>query len=108
AAAAPKAPAPSDGNSDWAALDVQVCVDAAAGSIITNNPWTLVGSDNRSYEPSGVGYNQFPVPGYPFGEQKLAAGECVRGWIVFPVTKGAKIVAARYSIQAGITRWTTA
>lgn len=95
-ASAPEAPLPQDPGNHWVSLDVQVCNNSAADSYATTNPWTLRDSDNRNYDSSSVGYNQFPNPQYAWGEVPLPAGECLRGWITFPVLDGASLMTARY------------
>lgn len=66
---------------------------------ITNDPWSLIGNDSGSYDPSNIGYAQFPQPQYPFGEHPVSAGECVRGWIVLDVLRSVAITKIRYSVQ---------
>lgn len=95
-ASAPDAPLPQDPGNHWVSLDVQVCNNSTTDSYATTNPWTLRDSDNRSYDSSSVGYNQFPNPQYAWGEVPLIAGECLRGWITFPVLDGAVLTTARY------------
>ncbi|OWV13594.1 hypothetical protein [Micromonospora wenchangensis] len=85
----------------WAAIDVKVCAlksDAAPNGIsVSNGPWTLVYADDSQIEASSVGYNQFPEPGYPFGEKTLAPSRCVRGWITFGVPGKQRPVAVEYA-----------
>lgn len=72
----------------WGAADVKVCAlknTQFEGITVSNDPWKLVYADDTQMEPSSIGYNQFPEPGYPFGERDLRAGRCVRGWVTFPV-----------------------
>lgn len=95
-ASAPEAPLPQDPGNHWVSLDVQVCNTSATDGYATTNPWTLRDSDNRNYDSSSVGYNQFPNPQYAWGEVPLIAGECLRGWITFPVLDGATLTTARY------------
>jgi hypothetical protein len=109
--AAPDAPAPDVANREWQAIDVKVCVDLAKASV-SNGPWTLIGADAGLYTPSGIGYGGFPQPAYPFGEQVVTRGQCVRGWIVFDVTRSVTIKQVEYSVadendNPVIARWST-
>lgn len=96
--AATGAPPPQDPSRKWEAIDVKVC--SAVGGSVSNQPWSLVGSEAGSYNPSSTGYNQFPEPQYPFGDRAVNKGECVRGWIVFDVLRTAVITKIRYSVQS--------
>lgn len=93
--AAPDAPPPQSADAKWAAADIEVCVKQ--GGTIGMTPWSLVGADNGRYEVSSTGYSQFPTPAYPFGEAQLAAGECVRGWLVFVMPQSGTIAFVRYA-----------
>jgi hypothetical protein len=109
--AAPDAPAPDVANREWQAIDVKVCVDQAK-AIVSDEPWSLIGADAGLYTPSSIGYGQFPQPAYPFGEQAVTRGQCVRGWIVFDVTRSVKIKQIEYSVtderdDPVIARWST-
>lgn len=95
-ASAPEAPLPQDAGNHWVSLDVQVCNTSATDGYATTNPWTLRDGENRSYGSSSIGYNQFPNPQYAWGEVPVVAGECLRGWITFPVLDGATLTTARY------------
>lgn len=93
----------------WGAADVKVCATKASpGIIVTNGPWTLAYADDSQIEASSTGYQQFPQPGYPFGEKSLAAGRCIRGWITFPVPGGKRPVAVEYAPEGEpvAPRWT--
>ncbi|WDM42537.1 hypothetical protein KV395_04300 [Microbacterium luteolum] len=95
-ASAPEAPLPQQASSHWVSIDVQVCNNTADDGSASTAPWTLRDSDSRSYESSSTGYNQFPNPQYAWGDVDLFAGECLRGWITFPVLDGATLTNVRY------------
>jgi len=84
---------------EWGAADVRVCAtkDANPKNYITNSSWTLVYADDTVIEPSSTGYQQFPLPEYPWGEEPLVPGRCVRGWITYPVPKGKRPVFVQWS-----------
>ncbi len=96
----------------WAAIDVKVCAlrsDAAPDGIsVSDGPWTLVYDDDSQIEASSVGYSQFPEPGYPFGDKRLAPGRCVRGWITYGVPGKQRPVAVEYAPEGEpvAPRWT--
>jgi hypothetical protein len=92
----------------WDAIDVKVCVTDK--STLSWVPWDLVGTDDGLYGGSDLEYNQFPQPAYPDGDQPVAGGQCVRGWIVFPVKTSAVIKQVQYSLNDGndvtVVHWT--
>jgi hypothetical protein len=90
------APPPESAGTEWVAIDVQVCYGAGATPYDSNSSWVLVDSKNGNYQPSSTGYSQFPSPQFPFGDVPVVQGRCVRGWIVYPVTSGAKLVNVAY------------
>jgi hypothetical protein len=47
--------------------------------------------------PSHTGYSGFPMPEYPWGDQQVSAGQCVRGWIVFPVNGATRPTQVQYA-----------
>lgn len=67
----------------WAAVDIKACLKKGETGI-TRYPWALAYADGARIEPSGVTYDDFPKPEYPY-EARLKAGECVRGKTVFAV-----------------------
>lgn len=93
---APDAPAPDSAGTKWVAADVETCNPDVAGAEITNSPWRLIDDRSRQFEPSSLGYNQFPQPSYGFGDTPIAPGQCIRGWIVFVVAKDAKLTTVLY------------
>ena len=87
---------PSQAGYEWGAADVQVCaVHDEIG--VSHGPWALVYADNTTIEPSSIGYQQFPLPEYPWDEKKLQPGRCVRGWITFPAPKGKRPTMVEYT-----------
>ncbi|MEV5970133.1 hypothetical protein [Streptomyces sp. NPDC051921] len=79
---------------EWAALEVKVCLvkgSVAAGT----NSWQLATADGVRYRP------QFFPAGGPKPEfvdgSKLAAGDCLRGNIMFAVPKGTRPGTAVYA-----------
>lgn len=90
------APLPQGSPSHWSSVEVEVCNNTAEDGYASSSPWTLRDSDSRSHEPSSVGYNQFPSPQYAWGDAPLFAGDCLRGWITFPVLDGVTVEMVRY------------
>lgn len=93
----------------WGAADVRVCATKTAPEpiLVSNGPWALVYADDTTAEASSVGYQQFPKPGYPFGEKIVPQGRCVRGWITFPVPAKLRPVAIEYAPEGELmpVRW---
>ncbi|MGW4478031.1 hypothetical protein [Rhodococcus triatomae] len=108
-AAAPDAPAPPGGG-HWAAAEVRTCVDTAPSQTTVNwSPWSVLDTTDGRYPASDLTYNQFPLPEYPFGSEPVNVGECVRGWVVFPVADGAVINRVRYAPnESVVTTWNVA
>ncbi|MGN7947490.1 DUF4352 domain-containing protein [Microbacterium sp. 22215] len=107
-ASAPEAPLPEASGNHWVSIDVQVCNNSDEDSYATTNPWALRDAESRSFDSSSTGYSQFPNPQYAWGEVDLPAGECVRGWITFPVLDDVTLTTARYVSPATNERvdWT--
>lgn len=114
--AATDAPQPDDSGYPaglvWGALDVRVCVpdrppsevypdeDFAAeddGYTVSTQPWALTYEDGSVVASSHTLYTQFPQPEYPDG-LPVGLGQCVRGWIVFPVPEDAAPVGVQYAL----------
>jgi hypothetical protein len=83
----------------WGAIDVKVCISKTftGEAYVNTNPWTLAYADDTQIESSSVGYQQFPEPEYPWGDKRVAAGRCIRGWITFPVPAKPRPVAVEYA-----------
>lgn len=91
--AAPNAPAPEAANTEWAAIEVEVCAGTVpAGAFVSGQFWHLRDANNGQYDRSSVGYLQFPEPQFPM-QQPVSGGECFRGWIVFSVSIGVPLTA---------------
>lgn len=108
-AAAPDASPPPSG-SHWTAAEVRTCVESGPTPVNVDwTPWTASDTTDGRYPSSSVTYNQFPLPQYPFSSEQLNVGECVRGWIVFPVADDATIDRIRYAPSAAIgATWSVA
>ncbi|MET8508799.1 DUF4352 domain-containing protein [Streptomyces sp. NPDC004787] len=82
--------APGD---EWAALEVKVC--SVKGNITVNSAsWQLATSDGVRYQPQFASGG--PKPEFADGS-KLAAGDCLRGNIMFAVPKGTRPATAVYA-----------
>ena len=88
------APRPDQRGYTWAGIDVKVCSHIEA--IVNMLPWSLVYADDTRAESSSVGYRQFPLPSYAWGDTPLHVGRCLRGWIVFPVPAKTRPVMVEY------------
>jgi hypothetical protein len=100
---ATKAPKPEQEGFEWGAADVEVCSKIAG--YLNNLSWTLVYADHTRIEASSVGYQQFPLPEYPTGDTDITAGQCIRGWITYPVPAGKRPVSVHYQPQSFQADW---
>lgn len=93
----------------WGALDVRVCVPDYRHDdgdwYITTTPWSLMYDDGSLVGSSHTGYNGFPEPAYPWGDQVVAPGQCVRGWIVFPVPGDDRPEGVHYTGGDSVLQW---
>jgi len=81
---AQSAPPPEQAGYVWASADVKVC-SVYRTLTVSHLPWLLVYPDATVIEPSSTGYRQFQQPEFPWGDQHLDAGRCMRGWITYAV-----------------------
>lgn len=100
---AAKAPKPDQDGFEWAAADVEVCAKEAG--FLNNSVWVLIYADHTRFEPSSVGYRQFPEPEYPWADTDVTAGQCVRGWITFAVPAGQRPVTVHYQPDGFQADW---
>ncbi|GIJ43926.1 hypothetical protein Val02_08120 [Virgisporangium aliadipatigenens] len=91
-----KPPTPKTAGHQFAAIDVRTCNRTTSlVQVIDTKPFTLVFGDTSTVAAYGFDNPAFPQPAYP-REHSLAAGTCVRGWIVFDVPNS-RPSAVRYS-----------
>jgi hypothetical protein len=83
----------------WAGADVQVCVVRTAifDVTVSQGPWLLLLADGPGTAASPAPADAVPQPAYPTDHRRVHPGECVRGWIAFPVPAGGRPVAVQYS-----------
>jgi hypothetical protein len=92
------APKPVSGG-HWVGADVQLCVKRApAGNPFYASWSSWAGSDAMfgNYPASSLTYSQFPTPTYPVSDP-VATGDCVRGWVLFPVGDGVTVTTVKYT-----------
>lgn len=96
---------PDGPGNHWAAARIRTCwtgeVAGVTGDVLSVSwlPWSLVDSqDGRwsSFE-SGTVPDNWLQPVYPEGDELLRKGECVTGWVQFPVDDGVKVTEIRYA-----------
>jgi hypothetical protein len=92
----------------WAAADTEFCAPRSQGLTVNDRLWTLVYADNTRAEASGTGYDNFPKPGFPFGDVPLTPGGCVRGWITNAVRPDVRPTAVVITQAAAQPRWLVA
>ncbi|MGY2019417.1 hypothetical protein [Nocardia gipuzkoensis] len=101
--AAPGAPKPPGGG-HWAAADVKTCLDKTdVPFTVSWDVWSVTDANYGSYRASNLTYNQFPRPLYPFSEETVAVGDCVRGSILFPVPDGVTVTRVKYAPNKNVT-----
>jgi hypothetical protein len=93
----------------WAAVKVRTCwTKKIAGNAdnkitVTWAPWSLVDSENGRWSAfeSGFTPDKWLTPTYPMDEEDgvLRMGECVVGWMEFPVDNGVKITHVRRTVE---------
>ena len=88
--------------SRWATAKVRSCTNAGTQPHTAGaRDWLLLDANGGRYPASSTGYEDFPRPQYPFGSEDVPAGECVEGWVVFPVAEGVTIDRVRYAPTSG-------
>ena len=83
----------------WGAADVQVCVVRTAifDVTVSQGPWQVLLSDGSALTPKLAGDSRAPQPGYPTDHRRVAPGQCIRGWLVFPAPANGRPVAVQYT-----------
>jgi hypothetical protein len=90
----------------WGRVEVKVCSTRGDDVTVSQNPWSLAFSDGTRAEVTGLGGGDFPKPEYAPTETLLQAGDCIRGGIMFPVSKGQRPARIVYSGGTKPTSWT--
>jgi hypothetical protein len=86
---------PSGGH--WVGADVQTCLkESRTNFTVSWGDWSVSDAGNGQYQASPDRLSEFPTPQYPFATEPLAVGECVRGWVVFPVAFGVQVTSVKY------------
>ena len=81
---------------------VQGCSIGSDPIEFSSYPWTLATADGSTFEPMGTFYGNDPVPQYP-SQRVVAAGQCVKGWILYELPAGTAITTIRYSNSSSDT-----
>jgi len=99
-------PRPMDGG-HWAGAEVRTCSVSAESKLkVSWSQWLLRDTEDGRHERSKISWETFPLPEYPFAPQRVEAGECVQGWVVFPVPDTVEISRVEYSPNDSIrARW---
>jgi hypothetical protein len=99
---AQQATAPPSGG-HWVGADVQACLkDSRTAFTVSWGDWSVSDSGNGQYQASTDRLSEFPTPQFPFASEPLAVGECVRGWVAFPVAFGVQITTVKYKPEGRI------
>lgn len=88
----------------WAGVDVEVCVPTELPADLEGEPiyvsnyvWSLLYENGAIVDPSSTGYSGFLEPEYPWGDQLVSPGQCVRGWITYAVEGGQRPTKVQYA-----------
>ena len=84
----------------WVGADIETCLikKSLYSRTLTVgwSDWSVSDAQNGQYISSDKPYSGFPTPQYPFSNEPIVEGECVRGWVLFPVAKGTTITKVKY------------
>ncbi|MFI2426522.1 DUF4352 domain-containing protein [Streptomyces sp. NPDC018955] len=80
----------------WAVLDVKVCNTGGDPIQTSPLPWSLAYEGGVRVDSAGMNAGDLPKPLYPM-DAKVAAGDCVRGNIVFQVPEEGRPERVLYS-----------
>jgi hypothetical protein len=93
---AQNAPPPASGG-HWVGADVETCVKTSPRPFAINfSDWSAADDSSGRYPATGEFHAEFPTPQYPLVSEVLADGECIRGWVFFPVSFGVQVNTVKY------------
>lgn len=64
----------------------------------STSPWTAAAADGSTFTVMSIFYRDDPTPQYP-NQQAVAAGQCVKGWLLFEIPAGITIDTIRYAVE---------
>ena len=91
-------PTPAIGG-HWVGADIGTCLkmsDYGRKLTVGWSDWSVSDAQNGQYTSSDKRYSGFPTPQYPFSNETIVEGECVRGWVLFPVANRTTITKVKY------------
>ena len=92
-------PTPASGG-HWVGADIETCLKKQSlysrTLTVGWSDWSVSDAQNGQYISSDKPYSGFPTPQYPFSDEPIVEGECVRGWVLFPVAKRTTITKVKY------------
>ena len=92
-------PTPASGG-HWVGADIETCLKKQSlysrTLTVGWSDWSVSDAQNGQYISSDKPYSGFPTPQYPFSDEPIVEGECVRGWVLFPVAKRTIITKVKY------------
>jgi hypothetical protein len=93
---AQNAPPPASGG-HWVGADVETCVKTSPRPFsVSFSDWSAADDSSGRYPATGEFHPEFPTPQYPLTPEVLAEGECIRGWVFFPVSFGVAVNTVKY------------
>jgi hypothetical protein len=92
----------------WGSAKVSVCTLSTAKQNVSVDwkTWSLRYDDNSIVQAAQAEDPGFPQPAYPFTSHPLANGQCVQGWITFPVPKDKRPATVEYAPHGYLASWT--
>jgi hypothetical protein len=79
----------------WVSADVETCVHKSDVTVTTNwYVWSVVDANDGDWDAGNVAYSAFRAPQYPH-RLTIAVGDCIRGWVSFPVADGVDITKVK-------------
>ena len=87
----------------WVSADIETCVRKSDVTVTTDwYAWSVVDANSGDYDAGNVKYSAFRAPQYPHREA-VAVGDCVRGWVSFPVIDGVDITKVKFQPNPSVS-----
>lgn len=79
---------------------VEACVDSGSHTFGWHD---FIGADAEKgqYPAASSTYSDYPRPMFPFSEQQVTAGGCVKGWVLFPTNEETQLAYVGWGSTSG-------
>jgi hypothetical protein len=93
----------------WVSADIETCVQKSDMPFTADwYAWSVVDANSGDYDAGNVKFSAFRAPQFPHGET-VAVGDCVRGWVSFPVIDGVDITKVKFQPNTRVSaEWSAA